>query len=62
MFRDLRSFLDLLEREGQLVHYRDELSPEPDVRALMRGAADMGPTGRPSCSTTSEATEASGWS
>ncbi len=44
MFKDLRSFLDLLEREGQLVHCYDELSPEPEVRALMRGAADMGPT------------------
>jgi vanillate/4-hydroxybenzoate decarboxylase subunit C len=45
MFRDLRSFLDCLEAEGQLVHYFDELTPEPDVRALMRGAADVGPTG-----------------
>lgn len=45
MFKDLRSFLERLEREGQLVHYQDELAPEPDVRALMRGAADMGPGG-----------------
>jgi 4-hydroxybenzoate decarboxylase len=41
--RDLRSFLERLEHEGQLVHYREELLPEPDVRALMRGAADIGP-------------------
>jgi vanillate/4-hydroxybenzoate decarboxylase subunit C len=45
VFKDLRGFLDLLEREGQLVHYHDELMPEPDVRALMRGAADVGPGG-----------------
>ena len=45
MFKDLRGFLDLLEREGQLVHYFDKLMPEPDVRALMRGAADVGPSG-----------------
>lgn len=42
-FRDLRAFLDRLEQEGQLVHYRDEIMPEPDVRALMRGAVDVGP-------------------
>ena len=45
MFKDLRSFLHRLEAEGQLVHYFEELAPEPDVRALMRGAADIGPTG-----------------
>lgn len=45
MFKDLRGFLDRLEAEGQLVHYFDELMPEPDVRALMRGAADIGPMG-----------------
>lgn len=45
MFRDSRSFLDRLDAEGQLVHYFDDLTPEPDVRALMRGAADIGPTG-----------------
>jgi 4-hydroxybenzoate decarboxylase len=45
VFKDLRSFLDRLEREGQLVHCYDELAPEPDVRALMRGAADVGPAG-----------------
>ena len=45
MFRDLRSFLDKLEREGQLVHYTDEVMPEPDIRAILRAAADLGPTG-----------------
>jgi 4-hydroxybenzoate decarboxylase len=45
VFNGLRGFLDLLERQGQLVHYRGELLPEPDVRALMRGAADVGAGG-----------------
>lgn len=45
MFPDLRSFLDRLEQEGQLVHYTDEVSPEPDIRAILRAAADLGPTG-----------------
>ncbi len=45
MFPDLRSFLDKLEQEGQLVHYADEVSPEPDIRAILRAAADLGPTG-----------------
>ena len=45
MFTDLRSFLEKLEQEGQLVHYRDEVLPEPDIRAILRAAADLGPTG-----------------
>jgi 4-hydroxybenzoate decarboxylase len=45
LFKDLRSFLDRLEREGQLVHYTDEVMPEPDIRAILRAAADLGPTG-----------------
>lgn len=44
-FRDLRSFLEKLEAEGQLVHFHDEVMPEPDIRAIMRGAADVGPGG-----------------
>lgn len=44
-FRDLRTFLEKLEAEGQLVHFRDEVMPEPDIRAIMRGAADVGPGG-----------------
>ncbi len=45
MFPDLRSFLDKLEQEGQLVHYTDEVLPEPDIRAILRAAADLGPSG-----------------
>lgn len=45
MFKDLRQFLDKLEQEGQLVHYTDEIMPEPDIRAISRAAADIGPTG-----------------
>jgi vanillate/4-hydroxybenzoate decarboxylase subunit C len=44
-YADLRSFLQKLEAEGQLVQYHDEIAPEPDVRALMRGAADVGSDG-----------------
>ncbi len=45
MFKDLRSFLKKLEEEGQLVHYHDEVLPEPGIRAIMRGSADLGATG-----------------
>jgi UbiD family decarboxylase len=45
MFKDLRQFLAKLEQEGQLVHYTDEVMPEPDIRAISRAAADIGPTG-----------------
>ncbi len=44
-FNDLRSFLSKLEEEGQLVHYSEEIMPEPDIRAIARGSADIGPTG-----------------
>lgn len=44
-FKDLRSFLAKLEEEGQLIHYNDQVCPEPDIRAIARGAADMGETG-----------------
>lgn len=45
MFKDLRQFLEKLEQEGQLVHYTDEVMPEPDIRAISRASADIGPTG-----------------
>lgn len=44
-FQDLRSFLTKLEAQGQLVRYTDEVMPEPDIRAISRGAVDIGPTG-----------------
>ncbi len=45
MYRDLRWFLDTLEAQGQLVHYTQRVEPEPDIRAILRAAADLGPTG-----------------
>ncbi len=42
MYRDLRSFLNGLEQEGQLVHYTPQVLPEPDIRAILRAAADLG--------------------
>jgi 4-hydroxybenzoate decarboxylase len=44
-FKDLRSFLEKLEQEGQLVRFTDEVLPEPDIRAISRGAADVGAGG-----------------
>lgn len=40
-YRDLRSFLNRLEQEGQLVYVHDEIMPEPDIRKISRAAADM---------------------
>lgn len=42
MFKDLREFLAKLEEEGQLVYYKDEVMPEPEVRLISRAACDMG--------------------
>lgn len=44
-FRDLRTYLVKLEEEGQLIQYDKQVVPEPDIRAISRGAADMGDTG-----------------
>jgi 4-hydroxybenzoate decarboxylase len=41
---DLREFLSVLEREGQLVRYSGELLPEPDVGALSCAAGELGAT------------------
>ncbi len=41
MYRDLRDFLTRLEEEGQLVHYSNEILPEPDIRLICRAAGDM---------------------
>ncbi len=40
-YRDLREFLDLLEKENQLVRIKDEVMPEPDIGAIGRAAPDM---------------------
>ncbi|MCC7168346.1 MAG: UbiD family decarboxylase [Rhodospirillales bacterium] len=42
IFRDLRGFLDELERQGQLVHVRQSVRPEPDIAAAGRAATDLG--------------------
>ena len=44
-FNDLRSYLAQLEKEGQLVTFSEEILPEPDIRGIARGSADVGPTG-----------------
>jgi UbiD family decarboxylase len=40
-YKDLREFLQTLEEEGQLVRVKDEVSPEPDIGAAGRAAANM---------------------
>lgn len=40
-YRDLREFLSILEKEGQLVHYHDELLPEPDISAMSCAAGEL---------------------
>ncbi|MFX4263429.1 non-oxidative hydroxyarylic acid decarboxylases subunit C [Pelotomaculum propionicicum] len=37
----LRGFLEKLEKAGQLVHYTDEVMPEPDIRRICRAALDI---------------------
>lgn len=39
VYQDLRTFLDALEEEGQLVHVTDEVMPEPDIGAAGRAAS-----------------------
>ena len=39
--KDLRSFLKLLEDEGQLVHIEEEVMPEPDIASAGRAAANL---------------------
>src|SRR4051812_30074949 len=41
-YDDLRSFLDVLDQEGQLLRITDEVLPEPDVAAAANAAARMG--------------------
>ncbi|MDR0305479.1 MAG: UbiD family decarboxylase [Chitinispirillales bacterium] len=40
MYRDLREFLLILEKENQLVRIKEELAPEPDLSAIGRAAPD----------------------
>ncbi len=41
-YDDLRSFLETLDEEGQLVRITDEVMPEPDVAAAANAACRMG--------------------
>ena len=41
IYKDLREFLVTLEAEGQLVRVKDEVSPEPDIGAAGRAAANL---------------------
>ncbi|MBC2879339.1 MULTISPECIES: non-oxidative hydroxyarylic acid decarboxylases subunit C [Streptomyces] len=43
-YDDLRSFLDALEREGQLLRVTDEVMPEPDLAAAANAAPRLGDT------------------
>lgn len=39
--KDLRSFLQLLEEEGQLVRVKEEVMPEPDIASAGRAASNV---------------------
>ncbi|GEO24318.1 phenolic acid decarboxylase subunit C [Alicyclobacillus acidoterrestris] len=43
-FRDLRSFLETLEREGQLVRVTQQVKPEPDLGSAARAVNNLGDT------------------
>lgn len=40
-YKDLREFLELLEKENQLVRIKDEVMPEPDLSAIGKSAPSM---------------------
>lgn len=42
MFKDLREFLDVLDKHQQLVRYTDKIMPEPDVSLVTCGAYEIG--------------------
>ncbi|MFD0546290.1 UbiD family decarboxylase domain-containing protein [Streptomyces mexicanus] len=41
-YDDLRSFLQTLDKEGQLLHISEEVMPEPDIAAAANAAPRMG--------------------
>ncbi|KMS65667.1 phenolic acid decarboxylase, partial [Streptomyces leeuwenhoekii] len=41
-YDDLRSFLNTLEKEGQLLRITDEVLPEPDLAAAANAAGRIG--------------------
>ncbi|MHB8062532.1 MAG: non-oxidative hydroxyarylic acid decarboxylases subunit C [Ruminiclostridium sp.] len=44
-YQSFRSFIEELEKNGQLVTVHDEINPEPDIRTYLRAAADLGDNG-----------------
>ncbi|MEU4489704.1 non-oxidative hydroxyarylic acid decarboxylases subunit C [Streptomyces purpurascens] len=41
-YDDLRSFLETLDKEGQLLHIAEEVNPEPDIAAAANAAPRLG--------------------
>lgn len=41
VYKDLRDFLAVLEKEGQLVRVKEEVNPEPDIASAGRAAANL---------------------
>lgn len=41
VYKDLRSFLETLEQEGQLVRVKEEVDPEPNIGAAGRAASNI---------------------
>jgi UbiD family decarboxylase len=41
-YDDLRSFLETLDKEGQLLHISEEVNPEPDIAAAANAAPRLG--------------------
>ena len=41
-YDDLRSFLETLDKEGQLLRVTDEVMPEPDIAAAANAAPRLG--------------------
>ena len=39
--RSLREYLDVLEKNGQLVHVHEDILPEPDIRKYLRAASNL---------------------
>ncbi|WP_110954467.1 non-oxidative hydroxyarylic acid decarboxylases subunit C [Anaerosinus massiliensis] len=40
-YKDLRGFLEILEKEGQLLRVKEPVMPEPDLSAIGRAAPDL---------------------
>lgn len=59
-YDDLRSFLDTLDKEGQLLRITDEVLPEPDLAAAANATGRIGENAPPCTSTTSRASPTPG--